>query len=286
MFQFSEKHIEEFQTQGFTVFRGIIPPTLIDELRTECERGAAIARERHGANAQRFQPISGYPVNQKPFEEFQQLEAVHGAIDRIMDMPWESTGLGLMGVLVEPSADAWCTAWHRDWRDNIMGLELSLWDAQFQNPAMFNQVNCALYEDSCTWVVPGSHLRRDTDEEVARFPTRPIHGPNLEGLSPAQRETACLEYCQSLPGATRLLLDAGDYCLYRNSLWHLGNYIPYRKRATLHDGVMTTSFREWIDTMPALAAARVEQGHGWENPNADRIAADRTLADASPASSS
>lgn len=273
MFQFSEKHIEEFQTLGFTVFRDIVPPTLMDELRRECERGAALAREQGGANAQRFQPIADYPINQQPFREFQALEAVHEAVSRVLPMPWESSGLHLMGVLLEPAADPWCTAWHRDWRDNIQGLDLAAWEAQYKNPELFNQVNCALYEDSCTWVVPGSHLRPDTDEEVARFPARPIPGPQLDGLSPAQREVACLAYCESLPGATRLLLNAGDYCLYRNSLWHLGNYIPYRKRATLHDGIMTRSFREWIDTMPAHAAERIAQGVTWENPNASRLGA-------------
>jgi hypothetical protein len=137
-------------------------------------------------------------------------------------------------------------------------------------------VNCALYEDSCTWVVPGSHLRRDTPEEIGRFPERPVAGPQLEGLSNAARERAALEYCQSLPGAQRLLLDAGDYCLYRNSLWHLGNYIPYRKRATLHDGIMTPAFREWFETAPKIASERRASGITWENPNAAVVGARET----------
>jgi ectoine hydroxylase-related dioxygenase (phytanoyl-CoA dioxygenase family) len=273
MFQFSEQHIEEFQTHGFTVFRGIVPAKLIDELRAECDCAAELVRQQKGPNTQRFQPIDAFEINQKPFEEFQSLEEVHDAVSRVLPMPWESSGLHVMGVLLEPAQDAWCTSWHRDWRDNIKGLDLAAWEAQYQNLELFNQVNCALYEDSCTWVVPGSHLRRDTEAEFARFPTRPIAGPQLDGLSAAEREVACLEYCQSMPGATRLFLDAGDYCLYRNSLWHLGNYIPYRKRATLHDGIMTKSFREWFETAPKIAAARREQGIEWENPNADRMAA-------------
>lgn len=273
MFQFSDKHIEEYEAQGFTVFRNIVPAKLIDELRRECERGAAVARERSGPNAQRFQPITAYPVDAKPFEEFRNLESIHDAISRIIPGPWELADLNVMGVLLEPAQDAWCTAWHRDWRDNIQGLDVAGWEAAYQNRELFNQVNCALYEDSCTWVVPGSHLRPDSENEMARFPNRPIEKPDLENLSPAQREVACLEYCQSMPGAARLFLNAGDYCLYRNSLWHLGNYIPYRKRATLHDGVMTPAFREWSADARKLAGERVARGITWENPNAARLPA-------------
>ena len=42
--------------------------------------------------------------------------------------------------------------------------------------------NCALYEDTSTWVVPGSHLRHNLPREKERFPTRPIPVPELEGL--------------------------------------------------------------------------------------------------------
>ena len=273
MFQFSDQHIEEYQTLGYTVFRGIVPPRLIDELREQCALGASAARERFGPKAQRFQPVSAFPVDARPFEEFQNLPEIRDAVRRIIPGEIEPSGMDTMGVLLEPADQPWCTPWHRDWRDNFMGVDLDAWEQSYQEIGLFNQVNCALYEDSCTWVVPGSHLRADTDAEVARFPDRPILEPNLDGLSAAQREVACLEYCQSLPGARRLRLDAGDYCLYRNTLWHLGNYIPYRKRATLHDGIMTPAFRQWFDTAAHIAKQRVAQGVSWENPNRHRIAA-------------
>lgn len=273
MFQFSDRHIEEYETLGYTVFRGIVPPKLIDELRRECDEAAAIAREKGGPNTQRFQPICAFAIDQKPFEEFQNLAEIRDAVSRIIAPPWEVANLNVMGVLLEPAQDAWCTQWHRDWRDNIPGLDIADWETQYEKRELFNQVNCALYEDSCTWVVPGSHLRRDTREEIARFPSRPIEGPQLEGLSSAEREIACLQYCESLPNAQRLLLDAGDYCLYRNSLWHLGNYIPYRKRATLHDGIMTPAFYAWRDAASTRVTQRKAQGIEWENPNLSRLAA-------------
>lgn len=272
MFKFSDKHIEEYHTLGYTVFRGIIPVKLIDELRRECDRGTELVRAQSGPQAQRFQPIANFDINQKPFEEFQALAETHDAVSRVLQVPWESSGLDVMGVLIEPAEVPSCMQWHRDWRDNIRGLDVRDWEARSQEVGMFNQVNAALYEDSCTWVVPGSHLRPDSDAEIRRFPTRPIPGPELDGLNYAGRERAALDYLESLPGAHRLLLDAGDYCLYRNSLWHTGNYVPYKKRATLHDAPMTKEFREWRETARKVAAERVASGIEWENPNAERVA--------------
>ena len=36
-----------------------------------------------------------------------------------------------------------------------------------RDPLWFNQINCPLYEDNCTWFVPGSHLRDDFPAETA-----------------------------------------------------------------------------------------------------------------------
>ena len=120
--------------------------------------------------------------------------------------------------------------------------------AAFRDLNLFNQLNCAIHEDHCTWVVPGSHLRGDLPRESARFPNGSMRGPELEGKSYEERERICLEYCESMPGAVCLHLNAGDFALYRNTLWHLGSYVPYTKRATLHDVIDTPEFIEWRKT--------------------------------------
>ena len=58
--------------------------------------------------------------------------------------------------------------------------------------------------------VPGSHLRFDSEDEIARFPHLPAPTPDLSGLTDSEREDACLAYCQSMPGAVQLHLRAGD----------------------------------------------------------------------------
>ena len=107
-------------------------------------------------------------------------------------------------------------------------------------------------------VVPGSHLRRDTPEEAALFPDRPITLPPHMGgehhsvvkeqrakLSAAETEAQCQTYIRSMPGAVQLHLSPGDLCVYRNCLWHAGCYTTTAKRATVHDVPDTPEFQSW-----------------------------------------
>ena len=266
-FAFSDHHIEEYRAQGYAVFRQILPITLVSDLRRVCDQARQLARTERGPQAQRLQPISNFQLDQQPFLDYVELAPLNDAIHRLLSPAHRLGGPQIMGVLFEPADQPWCTNWHRDWRDNVHGLNLSRWDARFADDRYFNQVNCALYADSCTWVVPGSHLRRDLPREIERFPERPIVGPNLEGQSRTEREWTCLAYTRSMPGAQQLFLDAGDFCLYRNTLWHIGNYVPYAKRATLHDSVDSDEFKAWREETIKEASERREAGHGMENPN-------------------
>ncbi|HYF51741.1 MAG TPA: hypothetical protein VEJ63_20160, partial [Planctomycetota bacterium] len=67
-----------------------------------------------------------------------------------------------------------------------------------------------------------------------------------------------LNYCLKMPGAVRLELNAGDLCLYRNCMWHLGNYLPYKRRATLHDFVDTPAYQRFRVEFPAKARTLTE----------------------------
>jgi hypothetical protein len=263
----SERHIEEYHQQGFTVFAAILPPSLIGDLRRACDAARTLARARAGPQAQRLQPVFDFAVDHAPFTAFAELPDLVDALQRTLSTSHTYGHRDGLGVLLEPAELSWCTPWHRDWRDNVSGLDLDRWEADAGNVDLFNQLNCALYEDSCTWVVPGSHLRRDLPREAARFSQRPIAGPDLDGLEEIARERTCRQYCGSLAGAVPVHLAAGDFCLYRNTLWHIGSYVPYRRRATLHDFVDTPAYRRWREQEGAAAARRREAGAGMTNPN-------------------
>lgn len=248
MFHFSDEHIDSYHRQGFTVFQGILPPSLVTDLRRVTDRAREIAREKYGPQAQRLQPVYAHGLDRRPFDALRDLAPLRDAITRLLSPRHVTATESMLGVLLEPAELPWCTAWHRDWRDNVGDLDMDGWLRAYRDLNLFNQVNCALYADSSTWVVPGSHLRPDLPREVERFPMRPILGPHLEGLSSVERERACLDYCRGMPGAVPLRLEAGDFALYRNTLWHLGTYVPYTKRATLHDVVDTPEFIAWRET--------------------------------------
>jgi len=163
--------------------------------------------------------------------------------------PEHSYGLpDVLGVLIEPEQFPYCTAWHRD-----MTLETSRLSAQdFQDMLLDwncdNQVNCPLYDDDCTWFVPGSNLRmRDLPSETAwarRYAELGLERTTLK-TDAVTRERACRKYTAGMPGAVQLQLHAGDFAMYRSMAWHIGNYVPYKKRATLHDALFTPQFEAW-----------------------------------------
>jgi hypothetical protein len=266
-FTFTDQHIEAYHTQGYTVFQRILPPALIRDLRRVTDEARELARKQSGTQAQRLQPVIKYELNQQPFIDYGELPELVDAIARVLTPRHRHGNRNFFGVLLEPGDTPWCTNWHRDWRDNITGLPLEMWDKVFSDMDYFNQINCALYDDSCTWVVPGSHLRRDLPREIALFPDRPIKGPDLEDKSSEECEAICLEYAESMSGGVQLHLKAGDFALYRNTLWHIGNYVPYRKRATIHDGALTPEFRKFIEDARRICEQRRKEGYGMENPN-------------------
>jgi hypothetical protein len=77
-------------------------------------------------------------------------------------------------------------------------------------------------------------------------------------MSPEQRELACLHYTRQMPGAVPVTLGAGDVAFYRAVGWHIGNYVPYTKRATLHDGFYGLDDRAWQANVPMAATKPAE----------------------------
>eukprot|EP01050_Picozoa_sp_SAG11_P001308 SAG11_NODE_55_length_19449_cov_28.630135_17_plen_527_part_00 len=260
-FVLTEGHEREYATLGYTVFQQILPATLISELREACDELRDEARRQTGPQAQRLTKILDTNVDPAPFRKYAELPDIQAAFAALI-VPGARHGTHMFwteeqadyhaghGVMIEPSARPYCTVWHRDWRDNVFGLDLGEWDQVCTDSRYFNQINLPLYTDSSFWVVPGSHLRRDTAQETDLFPDRPIKLPHhMAAEQPeepaAVAEARCLAYMRSMPGAVQLHLQAGDLCIYRNCLWHAGCYTTTAKRATLHDVPDTPEFQAW-----------------------------------------
>src|SRR5262249_35075117 len=152
------------------------------DLRRETDKARVIARQQRGSQAQRLQPVFAYDeLDHQPFDDFLELPGLRAAVDGILSPEHRRTRV--MGVLLEPEKDAWCTAWHRD-TQGINNGNVSM--EAIANLRIFNQFNAALYDDHSFWVVPGSHNRPDTAAESALFPSRPVLTPTFaDTLSPA-----------------------------------------------------------------------------------------------------
>ena len=129
---------------------------------------------------------------------------------------------------------------------------------------LFNQVNCAIYNDSSTWYVPGSHARRQDlpgEKQSIGFSSLPQWH---DDVAEAEFEQACYQHCATFPGAQQMHLIAGDYMLYRSHGWHCGNYLSYQPRATIHDGCVygggdfVSEYRENWAHVKQQAKARYE----------------------------
>ena len=257
-FRFGDLHRDEYARDGLTVLRGIIPPALVEDLRREAETARVLARREHGPDAQRLQPVFRYEeLDQAVFRTFVELPALHEVVKGIFGEDREEGGV--LGVLFEPAEKPWATGWHRDiffFERPFLSREHLL--AHVGDLRMFNQFNAALYDDHSLWVVPGSHARLSTATEEELFPVRAAAdaalAPGLEGAATnAERERRLLDYVRRMPGATNVVLNAGDIAFYRNVAWHLGTYVPYVKRATLHSGFYGEQDRAWTEAAFAYA---------------------------------
>ncbi|MEZ0324923.1 MAG: phytanoyl-CoA dioxygenase family protein [Fimbriimonas sp.] len=232
----TEEVRDQYHHDGFTILRGLIPASLLADLRRETDKAREIARAKHGPQTQRLQPVYAHDeLNHQSFRDFLNLPELQRTVEEVLSS--EHRQSDIMGVLLEPASQPWAMNWHRDWVHHMPETEsLGFWEAM-KNPLMFNQLNAALYDDHSLWVVPGSHNREDTDEERSAYGAIPAPEPQLDGVtSPEERELICSSYVRRMPGAQQVSLLAGDCAFYRACQWHVGSYIPYTKRATLHDG--------------------------------------------------
>ncbi len=259
-FRFTERHREAYLTDGLTILRGLIPAVLLSELRREADKGRDLARAQRGPQAQRIQPVYAYAeLDHRPFREFLALPELRACVEATLGRDHGPSEI--MGILLEPRDAAWCTNWHRDWL-NVPGLDIDAFNQVRGNLRMFNQLNGALYDDHSLWMVPGSHNRADTEAEGKAFPTVPPAPPEFPShLSLVERELTCTQYVRSMPDAVQVALSAGDVAFYRSTAWHIGTYVPYVKRATLHDGFYGPEDQAWRERMKPLLdqAARAAQ---------------------------
>lgn len=246
-FTFSEEHIVQRRMLGYTVFRQIIPPSLLRDLRKALDAPAhEIARKSVGPRAMRLTGTVRHGLDTKALTDFVNLPALNDAIKKTLSPDHVVGGFDDMAILIETADIPITQSWHRDSREEELLEERR---AEFRrvvyDPQFINQYNCPLYEDHALWYVPGSHLRPDLPSEIAAAKSTILAGDNL---TDEEREQLGVQYCKAMPGAVRLSMDAGDFALYHPCALHLGSVLPYRRRATLHNIPLSPAVIAWNKT--------------------------------------
>lgn len=258
---------ELYREQGYAIFRGAVPPALVEDLRRTAEEARAVARRVGGPQAQRIHDL-GQHVDVTAVRAFAALPEFNAALRTLLTPRHALNDAAKMTFLFEPAERCWATEWHRDWRDHMTPDQWERvygggrWERMAADINMLNQLNCALYEDTSTWFVPGSAWR------MADTPAERAHAASADRSavenwkherSEAAQEAFLHEYCAGMPGAVQLQLNAGDLVVYRNAAWHIGNYVPYRKRAALHCTPTTPEFDAFLAEAAATTKRMKEQ---------------------------
>ena len=216
-------HHNHFEEHGYVIIKQAIPEHILSGLRAAADilhQGVA-----DGKWTTRHQTVLKPDVFHPAYIEFLNIENINQAASDILGS--NEIVFGGLACLLGAPRNQYCK-WHRDFSDDHPELNDLLAD-----PCLAIQYNAAVYDDSCLWIVPGSHRRHSLDNEKAyakRFSSLEFISERDDALSIDPNIMA------GMPGSMNVQLEAGDIALYNNQLWHSAEYTASQKRATLHGG--------------------------------------------------
>ena len=237
-----------FMEQGFLVIRGLIPPEKLVSLRREYE----LAVERHQAAHPEEWASSAQPrlnLAEPGLIDTRNAGAVQLWCDaRVLEVAARMLALPdpavtQMMLMCSPRNDYGPSTWHRDVHAHDMAPLHLLQDDLRENGPRYVQWNIPLYDDDVLWVVPGSHLRLNTDDENRQL--------SLNASAP-------------LPGAIPVGLLAGDAVIYVNYILHWGsNYSAKMRRTVVGGHSLFTMYDEQAPYLPHLDQRTRNAFAGW-----------------------
>ena len=223
---------DQFMDQGYLIFRNFIPPDRLESMRASCE----IMLERQKANWARERgpddpPGGEYEKVRQPRVMMKRPGLIDAETANVVEKFWVADEtleiasqllcepepcITEMMMMCNPVRD-WPggTGWHRDIHPVDMAPLDALAADLIENGPRYTQWNVPLYDDSVLWVIPGSHRRRNTEQE------------NAELLK---------DRAAPVTGGIPVELNAGDGVIYINYLNHTGSNYTTKKRRTLHGG--------------------------------------------------
>ena len=232
---------DQFLEKGYAILREVVPRDELDDLRAASEllvdrqkviwaREAGTDDPPGGEWETSGQPrlmVSSTPeiIDEKTaaYVEFWVHENTYGVSSALLGKP-HAAGTEMM-MMCSPVFDFGPASWHRDVHPFDTAPLQGYAEDILENGPRYVQWNIPLYDDSVLWVVPGSHVRFNTEEEQAQL--------NKDRQAP-------------MPGGVQTHLEAGDGVVYITPILHWGSNYSTTLRRTLHGGSASSPrMRTW-----------------------------------------
>ena len=154
----------------------------------------------------------------------------------------EDAGVTEMMLMCNPVRDRGPATWHRDHHPIDTAPLQGYIDDIVETGPRYVQWNLSLYDDSVLWVLPGSHLRVNTEAENERL----LADPKVP-----------------LPGAVQTHLNAGDGVVYILPILHWGSNYSRKMRRTIHGGFSNYTHYPTFDYIEHLSPKVQEMFDRW-----------------------
>ncbi len=215
--------IRQFKEQGYIILNNAAPEHLLVPLREATDRVTRKARKGTWTHIRRARETDIWGVShllhpdldEPVFAQYIASPIVIHVVGDLLGLTPEQhpqeLQLELVNMLVNPAQADHEIAWHRDLIRKDLPPEEELTELKKLKHGV--QWNTALYNETCLYIVPGSHRRPKTPEErhiVFNHPQDP------------------------LPGQFPVTLEAGQGVYYDANLLHRGIYPKAMRRETLH----------------------------------------------------
>ncbi|MDA0839768.1 MAG: phytanoyl-CoA dioxygenase family protein [Planctomycetota bacterium] len=220
----TDQHRNQYHSQGYFTLKNVVPPSqreaLIQAIKDLMERSIQTGQpELRWINKDERIPgrIGGIlePSRLQP-----------GFADSLANGPYFSVAEQILksparycvcGILAGGGGEKYIQGWHRDTAPIEGERELAVLQRNYR---LYTQINAPLYPDRFLQIVPGSHLRKSSEEELDVLHNNPTG---------------------DLPGQITVELDPGDVVFYYNNLFHRGYNPEGELRWTMHHGFMVAN---------------------------------------------
>jgi len=225
-----DERLQRWHQHGYFVVRAFASAAEIHTLRRSCDRVLERKRRASQSIGHTTTHIDGLldPVEfgDEP-QRLQQLLEFFGSARLcalLRDLAPASAGdpwLKTLQYFHEPTVRDWQGAWHRDSQFGRSDAEV---EKAYMRSLTAVRFRVACLQDDRLELVPGTHARWDTDEELAIRKRQA-----LAGLVVPVEPSADV----AMPGAERVVLEPGDACVFHAWMIHRGSYTRSPARRTL-----------------------------------------------------